>query len=136
MIRLLDVYREIFNRIKTLPYNVYDEIPKKAANPHIRIDYSYEFENSGKNYDSKVYYQYIHAFSTYEGRKEILKITDDILEVLSEDIKTDTFVMYPNLERCDITVESDNAGGSTKGAHTNETYRHAVIVIKYTIYEN
>lgn len=135
MIKLYDVFKAVFDKVKTLPYNVYDEVPENAANPHIRIDYSYESENSGKNYDSKIYYQYINIFSTYNGRKEILKITDDVLKLLSDDIETDTFIMYPYLERTDIAVVSDNTGGSIKGAHTNETYRHTIIVIRYTIHE-
>lgn len=135
MIKVYDVFKAVFDKISELPYNVYDEVPQKASNPHIRVDYSYEFDNSGKNYDSKIYYQYIHVFSTYKGRKEVLEITDDVLEALSKDIETDTFVMYPYLDRADITIESDNSGGSIKGAHANETYRHAIIVIRYTIYE-
>lgn len=135
MIKTYDVFKAIFDKIKTLPYNVYDEVPTGAANPHIRVDYSTELENSGKDYDSKIYYQYIHVFSTYKGRKEVLQITDDVLKALSDEIETDTFVMYPQLERNEITTESDNIGGSIKGAHTNETYRHSIIVMKYTICE-
>lgn len=135
MIKLYDVYKEVFNKLKELPYNVYDEVPQVNSNPHIRVDYSYESENSGKNYDSKIYYQYIHIFSDYQGRKEILKITDDVLQTLSENIEASNFIMYPHLERCDITQESDRTSGPIHGYHTNETYRHAVIVIRYTIYE-
>ena len=64
MIKTYDVFKAIFDKIKTLPYNVYDEVPTGAANPHIRVDYSTELENSGKDYDSKIYYQYIHVSST------------------------------------------------------------------------
>ena len=135
MIKTYDVFKAIFDKIKTLPYNVYDEVPTGAANPHIRVDYSTELENSGKDYDSKIYYQYIHVFSTYKGRKEVLQITDGVLKALSDEIETDTFIMYPQLERNEITTESDNIGGSTKGAHANETYRHSIIVMKYTICE-
>ena len=132
MIKTYDVFKAIFDKIKTLPYNVYDEVPTGAANPHIRVDYSTELENSGKDYDSKIYYQYIHVFSTYKGRKEVLQITDDVLKALSDEIETDAFIMYPQLERNEITTESDNIGGSIKGAHANETYRHSIIVMKYT----
>ena len=135
MIKTYDVFKAIFDKIKTLPYNVYDEVPTGAANPHIRVDYSTELENSGKDYDRKIYYQYIHVFSTYKGRKEVLQITDDVLKALSDEIETDTFIMYPQLERNEITTESDNIGGSIKGAHANETYRHSIIVMKYTICE-
>ena len=135
MIKTYDVFKAIFDKIKTLPYNVYDEVPTGAASPHIRVDYSTELENSGKDYDSKIYYQYIHVFSTYKGRKEVLQITDDVLKALSDEIETDAFVMYPQLERNEITTESDNIGGSIKGAHTNETFRHSIIVMKYTICE-
>ena len=135
MIKLFDAFKAVFGGLKTLPYNVYDEVPIGAENPHIRVDYSFEMENSGKNYDSKVYYQYIHVFSSYRGRKEILQITDDVLRVLADDIETDTFIMYPYLERNDISIESDNTGGTIKGAHANETFRHSIIVMKYIIYE-
>ena len=127
MIKLYDVFKAIFDKIKKLPYNVYDEVPADAANPHIRVDYSTELDNGGKDYDGKTYHQYIHVFSTYKGRKEVLQITDDVLKALSDEIETDTFVMYPQLERNDITTESDT--------HENETYRHSIIVMKYTICE-
>lgn len=136
MINTLDVYKEVFSKLKSLPYNVYDEVPENAANPHIRVDYSTNMDNSGKNYNSTIYYQYIHAFSSYKGRKEILEMADSIVDVLSDDIYTESFVMYPKIERCDITQESDRVSGPVHGYHTEETYRHAIIVIKYTIYEN
>ena len=135
MIKQLDIFKAIFSKIKELKYNVYDEMMEDAENPHIRLDYSHEMENKGKNYDSKVYYQYIHVFSDYKGRKEILEVTDKLLEKLSEDIETDTFIMYPHLERCEITQESDRTSGPIHGYRVNETYRHALVVIKYTIYE-
>lgn len=135
MIKLYDVFKAIFDKIKKLPYNVYDEVPADAANPHIRVDYSTELDNGGKDYDGKTYHQYIHVFSTYKGRKEVLQITDDVLKALSDEIETDTFVMYPQLERNEITTVSDNRGGEIIGIHVDETYRHSLIVMKYTICE-
>lgn len=135
MIRLSNVFKEIFSRLKMLPYNVYDEVPQEPENPHIRIDYAYELDKSGKNYDCITYFQYIHVFSTYKGRKEVLMIADDVINALSKDIETDEFVAYPHLERNEIMTESDNSGVSVNGYHVNETYRHAVIVYKYTIYK-
>ena len=135
MIKLIDVYQEIFSKVKELPYNVYDEAPKEPSNPHIRIDYAYNTNKSGKNYDGIAYYQYIHVFSTYKGRKEILEITDDVIEALSGDIETEDFIAYPYLERNEILVESDNYGGHVNGYNINGTYRHAIIKIKYIIYK-
>lgn len=136
MIKLTDVYKEIFDRLKTLPYKVYDETPANPSNPHIRVDYSYNRDKSGNNYEGITYFQYIHAFSTYDGRKEVLEMTDAICEVLAEDIVTADFVAFPYLERTDIINESANTGGQKTGYNINETYRHAVIVFKYIIYEN
>jgi hypothetical protein len=81
-----------------------------------------------------VYYQYIHVFSTYKGRKEVLEMTDDVIATLSEKIETDDFVAYPYLERNEITTESDNTGGIVRGYNINGTYRHSIIVYKYIIY--
>ena len=136
MIKLHDVYKEIFSRIDALPYNVYDELVENPQWPFIRIDYSYNRDRSGKNYDGMTYYQYIHVFSVYKGRKEVLEITDSINEALLEKIVTDDFVAFPYIERNEIIDESDTIGGQKTGYNTNETYRHAILVYKYVIYDN
>ncbi|SFJ17903.1 Protein of unknown function [Terrisporobacter glycolicus] len=125
MIKLSEVFKEIFVKAKSLPFNVYDEVPQNATNPHIRLDYSYELDNRGKNYDGKSYYQYIHVFSNYKGRREVLEITDKIIELFSEDIKTENLIMYPKLIRNEILIENDECG----------EYRHSVIIYKFDIYE-
>lgn len=134
MIKLHDVYKEIFSRINALPYNVYDELVEDAKWPFIRIDYSYNRDRSGKNYDGMTYYQYIHVFSVYKGRKEVLEITDSINEALLEKIETDDFIAIPYIERNEIANESDTIGGQKTGYNTNETYRHGILVYKYVIY--
>lgn len=134
MIKLHDVYKEIFSRINALPYNVYDELVENPQWPFIRIDYSYNRDRSGKNYDGTTYYQYIHVFSVYKGRKEVLEITDMINEALLEKIETDDFVAYPYIERNEIADRSDTIGGQKTGYNTNETYRHGILVYKYVIY--
>ena len=136
MIKLHDVYKEIFSKINALPYNVYDELVDNPQWPFIRIDYSYNRDRSGKNYDGMTYYQYIHVFSVYKGRKEVLEITDSINEALLEKIVTDDFVAFPYIERNEIIDESDTIGGQKTGYNTNETYRHAILVYKYVIYDN
>lgn len=136
MIKLHDVYKEIFSKIDALPYNVYDELVENPQWPFIRIDYSYNRDRSGKNYDGMTYYQYIHVFSVYKGRKEVLEITDSINEALLEKIVTDDFVAFPYIERNEIIDESDTIGGQKTGYNTNETYRHAILVYKYVIYDN
>ena len=135
MIKTYDVFRAIYSKLKTLPYEVYDEVPKTAKNPHIRIDASYNIDKSGKNYDGIVYYQYIHVFSTYNGRKEILEIVDRIVELLSEDIETDEFVAYSALERNDITTKAATVGGDVTGYYINEQYRHALLEYRFVIYK-
>lgn len=135
MIKLSDIYKEIFSRLDVLPYNVYDEAPKNPSNPHIRVDYSYNIDKSGKNYEGTTYYQYVHVFSTYSGRKEVLEMADSVIEALSKEIETDEFVAYPYLHRNEITIEDDNYAGAIRGYNINGTYRHAVIVFKYIIYK-
>ena len=134
MIKLHDVYKKIFSKINALPYNVYDELVDNPQWPFIRIDYSYNRDRSGKNYDGMTYYQYIHVFSVYKGRKEVLEITDMINEALLEKIETDDFVAYPYIERNEIADRSDTIGGQKTGYNTNETYRHGILVYKYVIY--
>ena len=136
MIKLHDIYKEIFSRINALPYNVYDELVDDAKWPFIRIDYSYNRDRSGKNYDGMTYYQYIHVFSVYKGRKEVLEITDMINEALLEPIVTKDFIAMPYIERNEIANRSDTIGGQKTGYNTNETYRHAILVYKYVIYSN
>ena len=136
MIKLHDIYKEIFSRIDALPYNVYDELVDDAKWPFIRIDYSYNRDRSGKNYDGMTYYQYIHVFSVYKGRKEVLEITDMINEALLEPIVTEDFIAMPYIERNEIANRSDTIGGQKTGYNTNETYRHAILVYKYVIYDN
>lgn len=135
MIKLSNIYKEIFSRLAVLPYNVYDEAPKNPSNPHIRVDYSYNIDKSGKNYEGTTYYQYVHVFSTYSGRKEVLEMADNVIEALSKEIETDEFVAYPYLHRNEITTEDDNYAGAIRGYNINGTYRHAVIVFKYIIYK-
>ena len=141
MIKLHDVYKEIFRKINALQkkydgyeLHVYDELVKNPQWPFIRIDYSYNRDRSGKNYDGITYYQYIHVFSVYKGRKEVLEITDMINEALLEKIETDDFVAYPYIERNEIADRSDTIGGQKTGYNTNETYRHGILVYKYVIY--
>lgn len=141
MIKLHDVYEQIFRKINALQkkydgyeLHVYDELVKNPQWPFIRIDYSYNRDRSGKNYDGMTYYQYIHVFSVYKGRKEVLEITDMINEALLEKIETDDFVAYPYIERNEIADRSDTIGGQKTGYNTNETYRHGILVYKYVIY--
>ena len=139
MIKLHDVYEQIFRKIKALELSsdklhVYDELKDNPQWPFIRVDYSYNRDRSGKNYDGMTYYQYIHVFSVYKGRKEVLEITDMINEALLENIETDNFIAIPYIERNEIANESDTIGGQKTGYNTNETYRHAILVYKYVIY--
>ena len=141
MIKLYDVYKEIFSRINTLQkkydgyeLHVYDELVKNPQWPFIRIDYSYNRDRSGKNYDGMAYFQYIHVFSVYKGRKEVLEITDMINEALLDKIETDDFIAIPYIERNEIADRSDTIGGQKTGYNTNETYRHGILVYKYVIY--
>jgi hypothetical protein len=139
MIKLSKVYEQIFSRINALKndndkLHVYDELKQDAKWPYIRVDYSYNIDKSGKNYDGMVYYQYIHVFSVYKGRKEVLEIVDNIVDALSENIETDDFVAYPYLDKNEVITESDTIGGQKTGYNTNETYRHAILVYKYVIY--
>ena len=141
MIKLHDIYKEIFSRINALQkkydgyeLHVYDELVDNPQWPFIRIDYSYNRDRSGKNYDGMNYFQYIHVFSVYKGRKEVLEITDMINEALLEKIETDDFVAYPYIERNEIANETDTIGGQKTGYNTNETYRHGILVYKYVIY--
>lgn len=141
MIKLHDVYEQIFRKINALQkkydgyeLHVYDELVKNPQWPFIRIDYSYNRDRSGKNYDGTTYYQYIHVFSVYKGRKEVLEITDMINEALLDKIETDDFVAYPYIERNEIADRSDTIGGQKTGYNTNETYRHGILVYKYVIY--
>jgi hypothetical protein len=141
MIKLHDVYEQIFNKINALQkkydgyeLHVYDELVKNPQWPFIRIDYSYNRDRSGKNYDGTTYYQYIHVFSVYKGRKEVLEITDKINEALLEPIVTDDFIAMPYIERNEIADRSDTIGGQKTGYNTNETYRHGILVYKYVIY--
>ena len=141
MIKLSKVYEQIFKRINALGENndnlhVYDELRDDAKWPFIRIDYSYNRDKSGKNYDGTTYYQYIHVFSVYKGRKEVLEITDMINEALLEPIVTEDFIAMPYIERNEIANRSDTIGGQKTGYNTNETYRHAILVYKYIIYSN
>lgn len=141
MIKLSKVYEQIFKRINALGENndnlhVYDELRDDAKWPFIRIDYSYNRDKSGKNYDGTTYYQYIHVFSVYKGRKEVLEIVDKINEALSEPIVTEDFIAMPYIERNEIANRSDTIGGQKTGYNTNETYRHAILVYKYIIYDN
>jgi hypothetical protein len=136
MIKVNDIYKEVFSRISTLPYNVYDELPQNPSNPHIRVDYSYTLDKSGTGYNGIIYYQYVHVYSTYKGRSEVLQIADEVVDALSEDIITEDFVAYPEVRRREIYNESANIGGQKTGYHINESYRHAIIVFRYVVYEN
>ena len=60
MIKLHDVYEQIFRKIKALEQSndklhVYNELVENAQWPFIRIDYSYNRDRSGKNYDGTTY---------------------------------------------------------------------------------
>jgi hypothetical protein len=131
MIKLHDVYKAIFSKIDALKndndkLHVYDELVDNPQWPFIRIDYSYNRDRSGKNYDGMNYFQYIHVFSVYKGRKEVLEITDMINEALLEKIETDDFIAIPYIERNEIANESDTIGGQkqviTQMRHTDMGY--------------
>lgn len=138
MISRYDVFKEIFSKLKTLPYNVYDEVPENnPSNPHIRIDANYNIDDSGKNYECIEFYQYINVFSLYKGRKELITIADSVVELLSEDIITDEFVAHSQLERYETVSKSVSSRGAFSDEYLeNEFYRQAIIVFKYTVYKN
>lgn len=81
-----DLQKLIYNTLKTLPYKVYDYVPKNTKCPYIKIGASHGGDDSTKIDLGFKDYQYIDVFSDYEGQKEVKQIMQQVNDLLQNEI--------------------------------------------------
>ncbi len=92
---LLSLQKAVYDRLKAkLTTPVYDNVPDNAKIPYITIG-----ETTALNWSTKIeagqeITHTLHIFSQYPGMKEILELTDQVIQALTHaplDLKSDGF---------------------------------------------
>lgn len=134
---LLDVQKLIYENIKQLEYKYNEKYPvlddyslyQEANPPYVILSDLVVVENDTKTTEGMVVQQYIHLYSTYQGKKEIL----DMIQKVSEVMNFSTDSVYTKQGKTTIMGETSNQGLFVSDRKYDKFY-HAVMIFKIYIY--
>ena len=78
----IELQEKLYALLSTLSYPVYDDVPKNAKCPYIKIGVNRGGDNSTKINLAYKDYQYIDIFSEYRGKKEVMQIMKQVNDLL------------------------------------------------------
>lgn len=128
MINLIKLQNDLYQYIKSLGYEVIDEIKKDTPCPYVKIGYSTVRNIGIKNNEAYTMLQYIDVYSRYNGSKEVKEIAYNIYDSIKKhDFSTEEYTVNTNLYHMEFTEEEN------KEKKTN--YRHGILIFKFNVYE-
>lgn len=82
---LSDIQKLIYEKMTQLKYPILDDyaLYEEAEPPYIILSDLVLVENNTKTTDGMIAQQYINIYSTYQGKKEILDIIQEVSEVMN-----------------------------------------------------
>ena len=78
----IELQEKLYALLSTLSYPVYDDVPKNAKCPYIKLGVNRGGDNSTKINLAHKDYQYIDVFSEYRGKKEVMQIIKQVNDLL------------------------------------------------------
>lgn len=131
MINLTDVYKIVYTRLDKISCNLYDYVPYGLLDfPYVYIGGLYNRDNSVKNNEELSCELYINVISAYRGRKEILDIMNEIINLMNQDMSTNEYSIVAKQGRHTVSQIRDNVGW---GKSDNNTFYHAVLIYEINI---
>ena len=83
MINILEVQQAIWEQLSNSQYVVVDHVDYNAIEPpYVQLGELYIDDDSVKNREGLRCEQYINLYSTYDGKKELLEMIEDINELM------------------------------------------------------
>ena len=127
---LSDIQKLIYEKMTQLRYPILDDyaLYDQAEPPYIILSDLVLVENNTKNTDGMVVQQYINIYSTYQGKKEILDIVQEVGEAMnfSEDS------IYTKQGKTTIMSNTGNQGLFASDKKYDKYYQ-AVMIFKIYI---
>jgi prolyl oligopeptidase PreP (S9A serine peptidase family) len=126
MIDLVDVQKLIYDRMSQLPYQVVDDyvLYQEVKPPFVQLGQLVIRDNDTKNTEGLVVEQYVNAISTYQGKKEILEMVQEVSELMKE-LEYEGYSIFIEEDDRTIIMDTDDNG--------NKFY-HAVLIFRLNIY--
>ena len=127
----IELQEKLYALLSTLSYPVYDDVPKNAKCPYIKLGTNRGNDNSNKTNLAYKDYQYIDVFSEYRGKKEVMQImkqVNDLLQNKTITLENEQAFLY--LSSSEILEQKDAEGKYYHGIliYRIETQMKGVIV--------
>lgn len=127
----VELQEKLYALLSTLSYPVYDDVPKNAKCPYIKLGTNRGNDNSNKTNLAYKDYQYIDVFSEYRGKKEVMQImkqVNDLLQNKTITLENEQAFLY--LSSSEILEQKDAEGKYYHGIliYRIETQMKGVIV--------
>ncbi len=127
----VEFQEKLYALLSTLSYPVYDDVPKNAKCPYIKLGTNRGNDNSTKINLAYKDYQYIDVFSEYRGKTEtiqIMKKINDLLQNKKITLENEQAFLY--LSSSEILEQKDAEGKYYHGIliYRIETQMKGVIV--------
>lgn len=127
----IELQEKLYALLSTLSYPVYDDVPKNAKCPYIKLGTNRGNDNSNKTNRAYEDYQYIDVFSEYRGKTEtmqIMKQVNDLLQNKTITLENEQAFLY--LNSSEILEQKDAEGKYYHGIliYRIETQMKGVIV--------
>ncbi len=117
----VELQEKLYALLSTLSYPVYDDVPKNAKCPYIKLGTNRGNDNSNKTNRAYEDYQYIDVFSEYRGKKEVMQImkqVNDLLQNKTITLENMQAFLYLNSS---VILEQTDANGK---------YYHGILIYK------
>lgn len=127
----IELQEKLYALLSTLSYPVYDDVPKNAKCPYIKLGVNRGGDNSTKTNLAYKDYQYIDVFSEYRGKKEVMQIMKQVNDLLhNKTITLENEQAFLYLSSSEILEQKDAEGKYYHGIliYRIETQMKGVIV--------
>lgn len=127
----VELQEKLYALLSTLSYPVYDDVPKNAKCPYIKLGTNRGNDNSNKTNRAYEDYQYIDVFSEYRGKKEVMQIMKQVNDLLqNKTISLENMQAFLYLNSSEILEQKDAEGKYYHGIliYRIETQMKGVIV--------
>lgn len=127
----IELQEKLYALLSTLSYPVYDDVPKNAKCPYIKLGTNRGNDNSNKTNLAYKDYQYIDVFSEYRGKKEVMQIMKQVNGLLqNKTITLENEQAFLYLSSSEILEQKDAEGKYYHGIliYRIETQMKGVIV--------
>lgn len=128
MKNILQVQSELYKRLSTLDYPIYDYIPDDSKMPYIKLGYMNLKDYSCKTTEGVKITQYIDIFSNYKGQKQTREIMLQIMDIMNQ-FKGSHQDLHVSLKNTEILEEKDKEQ-SINGTPKGSIY-HGVLIYKF-----